>query len=159
VHPPPARPTNSQVSFDLSLARGLDYYTGLIFEVITSASAPPPPARTPATKPRKSTTTPDDDVSESVGVGSICGGGRYDELVSRFAGDARQIPCIGLSVGIERVFTILKGRCVKGRRVRPSETQVYVMGMGDVGLEPRLCVVRELWRAGIKVAPPSFLPD
>jgi histidyl-tRNA synthetase len=80
-------------------------------------------------------------------VGSICGGGRYDELVSRFAGESRHIPCIGMSVGIERVFSILKSRAVGQHR--PSETQVYVMGMGDVPLSARLEIVRELWDNGI----------
>jgi histidyl-tRNA synthetase len=81
-------------------------------------------------------------------VGSICGGGRYDDLVSRFAGEARHIPCIGMSVGIERVFTILSSRS-HASAVRPNATQVYVMGMGNVSLETRLGIVRELWAAGI----------
>src|SRR5579862_6503501 len=127
----------------------------MIFEVITSASAPPPPPSTVITtataKPtKKKSANPDDDVSESVGVGSICGGGRYDDLVGRFAGESKQIPCVGMSVGIERVFAILRGKKL-AEGVRGSATQVYVMGMGDVGVEKRLAIVKELWEAGIKV--------
>lgn len=142
------------------MARGLDYYTGLIFEVITSASAPPPPPSTVITtstaKPRqKKSANPDDDVSESVGVGSICGGGRYDDLVGRFAGESRQIPCVGMSVGIERVFAILKAKYAEQQAIRGSETQVYVVAMGNVSVEQRFTIVKELWDAGIKV---SFSP-
>jgi histidyl-tRNA synthetase len=142
------------VSFDLSLARGLDYYTGMIFEVITSASAPPPPpttAQTTATAhgKKKKSADPDDDVSESVGVGSICGGGRYDDLVGRFSGGARDLPCVGMSVGIERVFAILKAK--QHEKMRGQETQVYLLSMGDVSIESRLEIMKELWDAGIKV--------
>jgi histidyl-tRNA synthetase len=144
------------VSFDLSLARGLDYYTGMIFEVITSASPPPPPPTTAHTTStahgkKKKSADPDDDVSESVGVGSICGGGRYDDLVGRFSGGARDLPCVGMSVGIERVFAILKAKHVV--EMRGQETQVYLLSMGDVSIESRLEIMKELWDAGIKVPP------
>jgi len=126
----------------------------MIFEVITSASAPPPPpsavtTTSTASSKKKKTPNPDDDISESVGVGSICGGGRYDELVGRFAGESRQIPCVGMSVGIERVFTLLKAKNTVD--TRGSETQVYVMAMGNVSVESRLGIMKELWDAGIKV--------
>jgi len=126
----------------------------MIFEVITSASAPPAPPSTEITtstaaSKKKRPTNPDEDMSESVGVGSICGGGRYDELVGRFAGESRQIPCVGMSVGIERVFTLLKAKHTNV--ARGSETQVYVMAMGDVSVESRLAIMKDLWDAGIKV--------
>merc|ERR1711939_712567 len=67
-----------RVSFDMSLARGLDYYTGVIYEVITEGSAPQT-ATDSQTKPKKETKKPaaangeEDDRSNdpSVGVGSI----------------------------------------------------------------------------------------
>jgi histidyl-tRNA synthetase len=128
----------------------------MIFEVITSASAPPPPPSTVITNQtagrKKKPANPDDDISESVGVGSICGGGRYDELVGRFAGENKQIPCVGMSVGIERVFAILKAKHEDS--ARGSETQVYVMAMGDVSVEQRLGIMKELWDAGVKVSSP-----
>ncbi|KAK1847494.1 histidyl-trna synthetase [Colletotrichum chrysophilum] len=73
-----------RVSFDLSLARGLDYYTGVIYEVVTEGSAP---AATPGAddttvkskKKSKSKDKDDEDRSDdpSVGVGSVAAGGRY----------------------------------------------------------------------------------
>jgi histidyl-tRNA synthetase len=65
--------------FDLSLARGLDYYTGLIYEAVLT----------------------DTDM-----VGSIAGGGRYDDLLGMFS--SKTIPAVGVSIGIERIFNILE---------------------------------------------------
>ena len=67
------------ILFDFSLARGLDYYTGLIYECV---------------------------LTDTDRVGSIAGGGRYDGLVGMFSG--KDIPAIGVSIGIERVFAILE---------------------------------------------------
>jgi histidyl-tRNA synthetase len=126
----------------------------MIFEVTTSASAPPPLLSTvittsPSSRKHKPA-NPDEDISESVGVGSICGGGRYDDLVGRFGGESRHIPCVGMSVGIERVFALLKAK-QSDAETRGSETQVYVMGLGNVSVEDRLAIVKELWDGGIKV--------
>ena len=57
-----------RVSFDLSLARGLDYYTGVIYEAILLGS----------------TALGVNEEGEPVSVGSVAGGGRYDELVGMF---------------------------------------------------------------------------
>ena len=43
-------------------------------------------------------------------VGSVAGGGRYDELVGMFAPKGRSVPCVGVSVGIERLFAIMERR-------------------------------------------------
>lgn len=64
--------------FDLSLARGLDYYTGLIFE-------------TTVDKPK---------------IGSISGGGRYDNLIGMFSGT--DFPATGSSFGLERIITVME---------------------------------------------------
>ena len=128
----------------------------MIFEVITSASAPPPSSTvitTHTASKKKKPANPDEDVSDSVGVGSICGGGRYDDLVGRFAGESKQIPCVGMSVGIERVFAILKAKHYS-ENGRGSETQVYVMAVGDVSVEARFGIMKELWDAGVKVTLP-----
>lgn len=87
-----------RLSFDFSLARGLDYYTGLIYEAVLTD---------PSNK-----------------VGSIAGGGRYDGLVGMFSG--KQIPSVGVSIGIERVFAILEERFKNDSAVRSTETQIYV---------------------------------
>ena len=74
------------ISFDLSLARGLDYYTGVIYEAVC--------------------------MNGNTQVGSIGGGGRYDNLVSMFQEAGNITPCVGVSVGIERVFTLMEERYV-----------------------------------------------
>ena len=61
-----------QVVFDLSLARGLDYYTGVIYEAVLQGSAPPAAA------------SPKGEPQQPQGVGSVAGGGRYDDLVGMF---------------------------------------------------------------------------
>lgn len=63
--------------FDMSLVRGLDYYTGPIFEVVL----------------------------EDNFLGSLSGGGRYDNLIEKFGG--RPLPATGGSIGIERVIDII----------------------------------------------------
>jgi histidyl-tRNA synthetase len=164
-----------QISFDLSLARGLDYYTGIIYEATVEASAPPgfktanafasssDATITPAQKkppPKKSTTTDeDDDIDESqVGVGSIAAGGRYDGLVGMFSAAAAaegkktpaSIPCVGVSIGMDRIFALLWPKWVENG-MRSKATMAYVMAAGDGLLEERVGLVRELREAGIKV--------
>jgi histidyl-tRNA synthetase len=45
---------------------------------------------------------------EGVSVGSVAGGGRYDGLVGMFDPKGRKVPCVGVSIGIERVFSIME---------------------------------------------------
>ncbi|KAI1749255.1 hypothetical protein F4782DRAFT_549839 [Xylaria castorea] len=116
-----------QVRFDLALARGLDYYTGLIYEAVIELTAK--------------------DRSAETRIGSIAAGGRYDNLVGMYG--RKQIPCIGISFGVDRIFTILKARQEKEKQsARGSD--VYVMAFGGKGLLPeRMGVARLLWDAGI----------
>lgn len=158
----------------MSLARGLDYYTGIIYEAITEASAPPSIAPNPpvppmnsiasSSKSKKSTptqSTEDGPDESTIGVGSIAAGGRYDNLVNMFAeasGAKRDpVPCVGVSVGVERVYSILemKRRLNKeDKGGRGKETEVYVMNFGKEGLLlERMKFVRMLREAGIKVCP------
>jgi histidyl-tRNA synthetase len=122
-----------RVSFDLSLARGLDYYTGLIYEVVTEGSAP-------RGKGQK----------QEVGVGSVAAGGRYDELVGMFSG--KPIPCVGISFGIDRIISIMKARGESTQRAK--DVDAFVMAFGGKGftgmLTERMQVTQELWAAGIK---------
>ncbi|WFD41416.1 histidine--tRNA ligase [Malassezia psittaci] len=150
-----------RISFDLSLARGLDYYTGLIYEVVTAASAPPgfsskeSAPLAPAAAPQPATQKKEDgELDEStVGVGSIAAGGRYDHLVGMFSQSKKQdiVPCVGISVGVERVFSILMQRIrdaqARGERsaVRQKNVSVYVMSMGDGLLLERMQVCKMLW--------------
>lgn len=144
------------LSFDLSLARGLDYYTGLIYEAVTSASAPPENASELKEKAKKSVKEGDEveDASEFVGVGSIAAGGRYDNLVGMFS-NGKSIPCVGISFGVERIFSIIKARAAKELdSVSSSHTDVYVMAFGggegwDGYLKERMAVTNKLWKQGI----------
>ncbi|KAL3644476.1 hypothetical protein CASFOL_009656 [Castilleja foliolosa] len=68
-----------RVVFDLSLARGLDYYTGVIYEAVFKGSTQ---------------------------VGSIAALGRYDNLIRMFG--TKQVPAVGISLGVERVFAIME---------------------------------------------------
>ena len=86
-----------KISFDFSLARGLDYYTGVIYEAV---------------------------LTDTNRVGSISGGGRYDGLIGMFSG--KNIPSVGGSIGIERIFNILEEKAVEENSVRATETQVLV---------------------------------
>lgn len=156
-----------KISFDMSLARGLDYYTGVIYEVVTEGSAPPTATNTTANggtasnlqkaakKSSKKSADADEDRSDdpSVGVGSVAAGGRYDNLVERFLPKA-QMPCVGISFGVDRIFSITKARMDKERSeaLRSNEVDVYVMALGGSLLKERMEVCRQLWDAGVKVS-------
>ncbi|KAL4957725.1 hypothetical protein BDW69DRAFT_180371 [Aspergillus filifer] len=140
-----------KISFDLSLARGLDYYTGLIYEVVTPLSSAEGFAKAQTKKSK-------DSGDPNVGVGSIAAGGRYDNLVNMFS-KRRQIPCVGISFGVDRIFTIMKQRLEQEAKegngtVRASESDVFVMAFGGKGfnglLVERMSVANQLWKAGIK---------
>ncbi|XP_006866229.1 PREDICTED: histidine--tRNA ligase, cytoplasmic isoform X4 [Chrysochloris asiatica] len=122
----------NKISFDLSLARGLDYYTGVIYEAVLLQT----PARAG---------------EEPLGVGSVAAGGRYDGLVGMFDPKGRKVPCVGLSIGVERIFSIVEQRLeALEEKVRTTETQVLVASAQKKLLEERLKLVSELWDAGIK---------
>ena len=107
-------------TFDLSLARGLDYYTGLIYETVLT------------------------DTDE---VGSISGGGRYDNLIGMFSG--KQIPAVGVSIGIERIFNILEKHYKNDDSLRSTYTEVLVCAAGKNLTKERFKIVNELWNNGI----------
>lgn len=121
-----------QVSFDLSLARGLDYYTGIIYEAVLLSD----------------TTT---EQGDSISVGSIAGGGRYDNLVGTFDPKHRNVPCVGVSIGVERVFSVIEARIVSSKsKVRTTEVEVYVASAQKNLVEERMRLCKELWDADIK---------
>ncbi|XP_029656953.2 histidine--tRNA ligase [Octopus sinensis] len=125
-----------KVSFDLSLARGLDYYTGLIYEGIL-----------------KGYTYKSDsgDSTESVAVGSVAGGGRYDGLVGMFDPKGKEVPCVGVSIGIERIFAIMEAKVLADNaKIRTTSTEVYVISAQKNLLEERMRICCELWDAKIK---------
>lgn len=149
-----------KIDFNLSLARGLDYYTGVIYEVVTEGSAPSTTTgqKLQKTAKKEKANEFDEDRSNdpSVGVGSVAAGGRYDELVGMFSGKT-QIPCVGISFGVDRIFSITKARMEADKgaaAVRSTEVDVFVMAFGGKGstglLKERMQVTKTLWDAGIK---------
>lgn len=162
----------------MSLARGLDYYTGIIYEAIVEASAPPgfkqadalassegtDPKPDSKQRPKKKVDEEgEEEIDESqVGVGSIAAGGRYDNLVGMFlsaaSGEGKKtpsIPCVGVSMGLDRIFAILWPRWVE-RGMRSKGTMVYVMSAGGSLLQERIQLVQALREAGINVSPYGF---
>jgi len=107
---------SKRVKVDLSLARGLDYYTGPIFEV-----------------------------SVEKGVGSIGGGGRYDELIGIFSG--RYVPATGISFGIERIMEVMRSR--KMMSTKKTNVHVFVAAASDEVRGKVLEIVYRLRKNGI----------
>lgn len=113
-----------RITFDLSLARGLDYYTGVIYEAVL--------------------------LDPSIGVGSIAAGGRYDNLVGMFGSTV--VPCVGVSIGVERVFAIMEARAASEGGLTRTPISVLVAAIPsaryDMNTE-RMKVLRQLWSAGL----------
>lgn len=99
---------------DLSLARGLDYYTSVIFEIISKKEGK---------------------------LGSIAGGGRYDNLIELFAG--KKIPATGISLGIDRIAEIID--------YFPKKSLIYVTFASDKVLKKGFEIIKMLRDNGIKV--------
>ena len=93
--------------FDINLARGLSYYTSSIFEVIL----------------------------DEKNIGSLCGGGRYDDLTEIFG--YKVISGIGISFGIERIYEIMKERNLFPDSINKKDT-VLVCSMSEKYLDDSL---------------------
>ncbi|OAQ93917.1 histidyl-tRNA synthetase, mitochondrial precursor [Purpureocillium lilacinum] len=139
---------SDKVSFDLSLARGLDYYTGLIYEVV---SLPPKPKESAASGKKPEAEAP---ITQ---VGSLAAGGRYDDLVGMYG--KKQIPCVGISFGVDRILTILEARQWSETLTPDRGIQVYIIALGDKDctglLIERMSIAQRLWSAGIRA---EFFP-
>lgn len=116
------------ISFDLSLARGLDYYTGVIYEAVLVSNK---------------------DDANPIQMGSIAAGGRYDQLVGMFSPSNTQTPCVGISIGVERVFTIMEKRAEQMSIMQASHVQVYIASIGDDLMTERMKIARLLWQDNI----------
>ena len=110
----------SAVEIDLSLARGLNYYTGAIFEVKALDFA----------------------------IGSICGGGRYDNLTGIFG--LPDMSGVGVSFGADRIYDVLKG-LDKFPAGLKSATRMLFANMGSSELLYVLPVARALRERGVSV--------
>ncbi|HOZ30905.1 MAG TPA: histidine--tRNA ligase [Bacteroidales bacterium] len=89
-------PLNSNVQLDLSLARGLNYYTGAIIEV----------------------------KANDVEIGSICGGGRYDNLTEIFG--LKDISGVGISFGADRIYDVMEQLNVFPDKTAKSSDVLFV---------------------------------
>ena len=107
-----------QVELDLSLARGLNYYTGAIFEVKALDFA----------------------------IGSICGGGRYDDLTGIFG--LKNVSGVGISFGADRIYDVLLG-LDKYPASLLSGASVLFTNMGGKEAEYCLPAIARLRRSGI----------
>ena len=104
---------NSTLKFDVSLARGLNYYTGSIFEV----------------------------KSNDIEIGSIAGGGRYDDLTSIFGLD--NVSGVGISFGIDRIFLVMDELNLFPEDIDVSSRVLFV-NFGEVESEFCLSLVKKL---------------
>ena len=113
------------VELDLSLARGLNYYTGAIFEVKANDFA----------------------------IGSICGGGRYDNLTGIFG--MPDVSGVGISFGADRNYDVMVGLDLFPAEIGCS-TKVLFVNLGEAEAMASLCAVNELRSAGISA---EIYPD
>lgn len=107
------------VDFDLSLARGLSYYTGAIFEVR----------------------------AQDVSIGSVCGGGRYDNLTGIFG--LGGVSGVGISFGADRIYDCLQELDLFPLSVDES-LDVLVTNLGSESRDQLLCLSRDLREAGLR---------
>ena len=107
-----------KVEMDLSLARGLNYYTGAIFEVKALDYA----------------------------IGSICGGGRYDNLTGIFG--LPGMSGVGISFGADRIYDVLKGLDKFPKDIAGSATVLFA-NMDAEALSYIIPVVKSLREAGV----------
>jgi histidyl-tRNA synthetase len=109
---------NNTLEFDPKLARGLDYYTGTIFEVKTN----------------------------EMEIGSVCGGGRYDDLTGVFG--LKDVSGVGISFGAERIFDVMEKLEKFPSRMLPAAKILFV-NFGKEEAKYSLKLLQELRKDGI----------
>jgi len=73
-------------------------------------------------------------------------------LVGMFDPKHKNVPCVGVSIGVERVFSVIEARIFSSKaKVRTTEVEVYVASAQKNLLENRMQLCKELWDANIKV--------
>jgi histidyl-tRNA synthetase len=115
-----------RILFDTGVVRGLDYYTGAVFEA-------------QLTFPIKN------EDGEEVVFGSVAGGGRYDDLVARFTGQA--VPATGVSIGVSRLMSALASR---GALAAAKAPLVVVTVFDKTEAAASFAIVQDLRAAGIR---------
>lgn len=116
---------SDQARFDPTIVRGLEYYTGVVFEAELLLETR-------------------DDKGRRVRFGSIGGGGRYDDLVARFTGE--RTPATGFSFGVSRLVAALE---TARPSARVASGPVVVIAFSEGDMPAYLAAVAELRRAGI----------
>ena len=106
---------------DLTIARGLDYYTGTVYETT---------------------------LLDHPEIGSVCSGGRYDDLAGYYT--ERKLPGVGISIGLTRLFYVLDEQKLLNDALptAPADALVLPMG-GEPG--PAIALAESLRSAGLKV--------
>ncbi len=117
--------TELDIELDLSLARGLNYYTGAIFEV----------------------------KAKDFAIGSICGGGRYDDLTGIFGMPG--MSGVGISFGADRIYDVMCGLCLYPEEAGVT-TRVLFLNFGETEQPAALRAMKQLRAAGI---PCEMYPD
>ena len=115
-----------RVVIDPGIVRGLDYYTGTVFEAQLSI-----PVRNEA--------------GDTVVFGSVGGGGRYDDLIARFTGT--RVPSVGFSIGVSRLASALKSSEDSGQPL------VVVLALDKAEAVSSFKMASELRAAGIRAEP------
>jgi len=111
--------SSDSVELDLTLARGLDYYTGAIIEV----------------------------KSADINIGSICGGGRYDDLTGVFGMEG--VSGVGVSFGADRIYDVMKQLSLF-ESIASSSADILILNFGDKEIKYALKIISDLRRLGIK---------
>jgi len=110
----------SRYALNLSIARGLDYYTGIVYETILDAYPQ---------------------------IGSICSGGRYDDLAGHYT--RSKLPGVGISIGLTRLFFQLREAGIV--LAADSSVDVLVALLDEAGLDHALSLSQRLRAAGLNV--------
>lgn len=111
---------NNKLSIDFTLARGLNYYTGIIFEV----------------------------KANNVQMGSIGGGGRYDDLTSLFG--VPNISGVGVSFGVDRIYDVMEELKLFPASVeQTTTTQILFFNLGDAESKKAYELITQLRETGI----------
>ena len=106
--------------FDPTIARGLDYYTGVIYETYLL------------------------DLPE---IGSVCSGGRFDKLISLLSDGKVDLPAVGTSVGVDRLFSALE-KIGKADKVK-TNSKVLIVNFAGIDPSNYALLVKKFREAGI----------
>ena len=110
----------SHFAVDLTIARGLDYYTGTVYET-TMLDHPE--------------------------IGSICSGGRYDNLAEYYTD--KQLPGVGISIGLTRLFFVLEDQGYLNQNLNTAPADVLILPMTE-DLSPAISLATTMRDAGIR---------